>query len=460
MLNIIILAGGKGTRMKSIKPKVLQTLAGKPLLSHVLDTCLGLNANNTILVYGYQGQMVKDEIANKIAQNDDHRYIWAEQAEQLGTGHAVQMALPHLPKNGKSLILYGDVPLTQLKTLQNLIDSNTHGISMLTMSVNNPFGLGRIIRNDGKVICIVEQKDATDNQKEIKEINSGIYCVDNHLLHKYLPNLDSKNAQNEYYLTDIIKMAAADGIEITTISPEFEFEIEGVNDRIQLANLERTYQAHQIKMLQINGVQFADPSRVDIRGVLHCGSDVFIDINTVFIGNVSLGDNVQIDAGNIIANCTIGNNSHIKANCVLNDSTIGTEVAIGPFAHIRPQANIKDKVKIGNFVEIKKSKLDVGAKVSHLSYIGDADIGRDVNIGAGVITCNYDGVNKSKTIIGDCAFVGSNSSLIAPVRIGANATIGAGSVITKDTPDNKLTLARAKQSTIDLWQRPTKKHQP
>ena len=450
MLNIIILAGGKGTRMKSVKPKVLQTLAGKPLLRHVLDTCQDLNADNTILIYGYNGQMVQDEIS-------DDGLIWAEQAEQLGTGHAVQMALPHLPKDGKSLILYGDVPLTKLNTLQNLINENTHGISMLTMSVDNPFGLGRIVRENDKVVAIVEQKDATDAQKQITEINSGIYCVDNALLHKYLPNLDNNNAQGEYYLTDIIKMAVADGVEIATISPTFEFEIEGVNDRIQLANLERTYQNHLIYQLQLNGVQFADPSRVDIRGELVCGTDVFIDINTVFVGKVVLENGVQIDAGNVITDCTIGQGSHIKPNCVLSESTIGQNVAIGPFAHIRPKSAIGDDVKIGNFVETKKSTLGTGAKVSHLSYIGDAIVGRDVNVGAGVITCNYDGVNKFTTTIGDNAFVGSNSSLVAPVVIGKNATIGAGSVITKDTPDDKLTLARGRQVTIDGWVRPVKK---
>lgn len=436
--------------MKSVKPKVLQTLAGKPLLRHVLDTCQDLNADNTILIYGYNGQMVQDEIS-------DDGLIWAEQAEQLGTGHAVQMALPHLPKDGKSLILYGDVPLTKLNTLQNLINENTHGISMLTMSVDNPFGLGRIVRENDKVVAIVEQKDATDAQKQITEINSGIYCVDNALLHKYLPNLDNNNAQGEYYLTDIIKMAVADGVEIATISPTFEFEIEGVNDRIQLANLERTYQNHLIYQLQLNGVQFADPSRVDIRGELVCGTDVFIDINTVFVGKVVLENGVQIDAGNVITDCTIGQGSHIKPNCVLSESTIGQNVAIGPFAHIRPKSAIGDDVKIGNFVETKKSTLGTGAKVSHLSYIGDAIVGRDVNVGAGVITCNYDGVNKFTTTIGDNAFVGSNSSLVAPVVIGKNATIGAGSVITKDTPDDKLTLARGRQVTIDGWVRPVKK---
>lgn len=450
MLNIIILAGGKGTRMKSVKPKVLQTLAGKPLLRHVLDTCSTLNADNTILIYGYNGQMVKDEIT-------DSGLIWAEQAEQLGTGHAVQMALPHLPTCGKSLILYGDVPLTQASTLQQLIDASTDGIGMLTMRVDNPFGLGRIIRTDGKVIAIVEEKDATDAQKAINEINSGIYCVENSLLHKYLPNLTNDNAQGEYYLTDIIKMAVADGVDIATISPELAFEIEGVNDRIQLANLERTYQAYQIRQLQLNGVQFADPNRVDIRGTLRCGQDVFIDVNSIFIGDVILGDGVQIDSGNVIADCTIGDNSHIKTNCVLSESVIGKDVAIGPFAHIRPKSAIGDGVKIGNFVETKKSTLDTGAKVSHLSYIGDAIVGKAVNVGAGVITCNYDGVNKFTTTIGDNAFVGSNCSLVAPVKIGANATIGAGSVITKDTPEDKLTLGRARQTTIDGWVRPVKK---
>ncbi len=449
-LNIIILAGGKGTRMKSIKPKVLQTLAGKPLLRHVLDTCKSLNADNTILIYGYHGQMVKDEI-------DDNDLIWAEQADQLGTGHAVQMALPHLPSTGKSLILYGDVPLTKLNTLQKLIDSNTNDISMLTLSVDNPFGLGRIIRKDDKVIAIVEEKDATDAQKQIKEINSGIYCVDNELLHKYLPKLDNNNAQGEYYLTDIIKMAVADDINIATINPELDFEIEGVNDRIQLANLERVYQNHLIHQLQLQGVQFADPNRVDIRGELICGTDVFIDINTVFSGRVVLQNGVRIDAGNMIADCSIGQNTHIKPNCVLSESAIGANVAIGPFAHIRPQSDIKDEVKIGNFVETKKSTLNIGAKVSHLSYIGDADVGKNVNVGAGVITCNYDGINKFKTRIGDNAFIGSNSSLVAPVIIGSNATIGAGSVITKDTPDDKLTIARGQQVTIDGWMRPVKK---
>lgn len=452
-LNIIIMAGGKGTRMKSVKPKVLQTLAAKPLLRHVLDTCQRLDADNTILIYGYEGQKVKDEIP-------DDDLIWAQQAEQLGTGHAVQMALPYLPTEGRSLILSGDVPLICLDTLQKLANTPA-SLTILTMKVDDPFGLGRIVRQgnqaEGRVIAIVEQKDASEEEQRIKEINSGIYCVDNKLLHEYLPRLTNNNAQGEYYLTDIIQMAVADGIDIATVAPEFDFEIEGVNDRIQLARLERTYQAHLVWQLQSSGVQFADPSRVDIRGTLTCGSDVFIDVNTVFIGEVVLGDGVQIDAGCVISNTTIGNDTHIKPYTVLDDSTVGAKVAIGPFAHIRPKAEIGDQVKIGNFVEIKKSSLDIGAKVSHLSYIGDASVGREVNIGAGVITCNYDGVNKFNTIIGDNAFVGSNSSLVAPVKIGENATIGAGSVVTQDAPNDKLTLARGRQVTIDDWTRPTKK---
>ncbi len=436
--------------MKSRRPKVLQTLAGKALVRHVLDTCQSIQSDGTVLIYGFGGDMVKADLA-------EYAVTFVEQVEQLGTGHAVKMALPHLPNDGKSLILYGDVPLTQADTLTKLVEANTDGISMLTLNVANPFGLGRIIRQDGKVVAIVEQKDATDAQKAITEINSGIYCVDNALLHKYLPILSNDNAQGEYYLTDIVKLAVADGVTIATIAPEYEFEIEGVNDRIQLAALERTYQAHQIHALQIAGVQFADPSRVDIRGTLTAGNDVFIDINTVFIGDVSLGDGVQIDAGNVISNTSIGAGTHIKPNCVIDDSIIGADVAIGPFAHLRPKTVLADKVKIGNFVETKKTQVGLGSKINHLSYVGDATLGADVNIGAGVITCNYDGVNKFNTIIGDNAFVGSNSSLVAPVTVGKGATIGAGSVITKDAPDDKLSLARARQTTIDGWRRPTKK---
>lgn len=449
-LTVIILGAGKGTRMKSTRPKVLQTLAGKPLLQHVLTTAAQLNSQQTIVVYGFAGDQVKAAFA-------DQPIHWVEQTEQLGTGHAVKVTLTELPTYGKSIILYGDVPLIQTTTLQRLIDASNSGLAMLTLTVDNPFGLGRIVRDtQGKVQAIVEQKDANTEQQAIQEINSGIYCVDNALLHRYLPKLNNDNAQGEYYLTDIVKMAVADGIEIATISPDYDFEIEGVNDRLQLSSLERRLQRHHVEQLQHHGVQFADPNRVDIRGQLTCGQDVFIDVNVIFEGDVSLGDNVYIEAGAIITDSTIGNATHIKPYCVITESHIGAGVDIGPFAHLRPQAVLADQSKVGNFVEIKKSTIGQGSKVNHLSYIGDAVIGSQVNIGAGTITCNYDGVNKSTTTIEDHAFIGSNSSLVAPVTIANGATIGAGSVITKNAPADKLTLTRAKQVTVDSWQRPQK----
>ncbi len=454
-LTAIILAGGQGTRMKSAKPKVLQTLADKPLLAHVLDTCLHndglLNIKKTIGVYGFAGEQVTSAMA-------DYAVTWVEQAEQLGTGHAVQVTLDELSTEGKSLILYGDVPLIHAKTLLKLTKANTDGISMLTLTVDNPFGLGRIKRdNNNKVLAIVEEKDATDVERAIQEINSGIYCVDNALLHKYLPLLNNDNAQNEYYLTDIVKMAVADSIDIQTIEPEDDFEIEGVNNRQQLAILERKWQAKLVEDLQIAGVQFADPSRVDIRGKVEVGQDVFIDVNVILKGDCQLGNNVTIEAGCVIDNSQIGDNSHIKPHCVVSESQLAENVIVGPFAHLRPNTCLADNCKVGNFVETKKTTVGKGSKVNHLSYIGDAKIGAEVNIGAGTITCNYDGVNKSLTEIGDNAFVGSNSSLVAPVKIGAMATIGAGSVITKDATEGRLTLTRAKQHTINHWQRPVKK---
>ena len=450
-LDIVIMAAGKGTRMKSTKPKVLQTLAGKPLLQHVLNTANQLSSEKNIVVYGFGGDQVKTAFTGVEIR-------WVEQAEQLGTGHAVKVALSELPHDGKSLILYGDVPLIQQSTLEKLIAANTSGMAILTLTVDNPFGLGRIVRDgNGKVLAIVEQKDATDEQKAICEINSGIYTVDNALLHKYLPKLENNNAQGEYYLTDIVKMAVADGIDIATIQPDFDFEIEGVNDRGQLANLERIYQSHLVENLQVHGVQFADPSRVDIRGTLTCGQDVFIDVNVVFEGAVTLGDSVYIEAGCVIRDSQIGNASHIKPYCVIDQSQIGAGVDIGPFAHLRPATVLSDNAKVGNFVETKKSTIGKGSKVNHLTYIGDAQIGDNVNVGAGTITCNYDGVNKFKTVIEDNAFIGSNSSLVAPVTIGNSATVAAGSVITTDVDANALAFGRARQTQKDNFQRPTKK---
>lgn len=450
-LTTIILAAGKGTRMQSAKPKVLQTLADKPLLSHVLDTCQSVNVDKTIVVYGFGGDQVKQAMT-------DYELTWVEQAEQLGTGHAVKVTLPELPTEGKSLILYGDVPLVSAKTLTRLKQANVEGMSMLTLTVDNPFGLGRIKRDDnGNITAIVEQKDASEEEQAICEINSGIYCVDNALLHKYLSNLSNDNAQQEYYLTDIVKMAVADGIAIAAIEPDYEFEIEGVNNRQQLASLERSWQAKLVQDLQVQGVQFADPNRVDIRGEVTVGQDVFIDINVVLKGKVSLGSNVNIEAGCIIKDTCIGNNVHVKPYCVFDEAEVGDEASIGPFAHLRPKTVLANKTRLGNFVEIKKSYIGEGSKVNHLSYVGDAQIGAGVNFGAGAITCNYDGINKHETVVGDNAFIGTNASLVAPVTIGHTATIGAGSVITKNVEDKALALGRGRQVQKDNYQRPEKK---
>ena len=454
-LSVIILAAGKGTRMQSAKPKVLQTLAGKSLLGHVLDTCYQLTVDDTIIVHGFGGEQVQDHIDQQYA----HLPItWVAQTEQLGTGHAVKVSLSELPKDGQSLILYGDVPLVSCQTLATLQDANTDGMSMLTLTVDNPFGLGRIKRDkDGNIEAIIEQKDANSDEQQIQEINSGIYCVDNALLHKFLPKLSNDNAQQEYYLTDIVKMAVADGITIAAIEPEHTFEIEGVNNRQQLASLERTWQGKLVADLQEAGVQFADPTRVDIRGTLSAGQDVFVDVGVVFEGDCVLGDNVYIEAGCVIKNAQIGNACHIKPYCMIDSAEVGAGVDIGPFAHLRPETVLSDNSKVGNFVEIKKSTIGDGSKVNHLSYIGDATIGTGVNVGAGVITCNYDGVNKSQTIIDDNAFIGSNSSLVAPVKIGDTATVAAGSVITKNVDAHALAFGRARQTQKNDFKRPTKK---
>lgn len=450
-LTTIILAAGKGTRMQSAKPKVLQTLADKPLLGHVLDTCQSVNVDKTIVVYGFGGDQVQQAM-------QDYDLTWVEQTEQLGTGHAVKVTLPELPTEGKSLILYGDVPLVSATTLTRLKEANVEGMSMLTLTVDNPFGLGRIKRDEqGNIVAIVEQKDASEEEQAIREINSGIYCVDNALLHKYLPNLSNDNAQQEYYLTDIVKMAVADGIAITAIEPDYEFEIEGVNNRQQLASLERSWQAKLVEDLQIQGVQFADPNRVDIRGEVTVGQDVFIDINVVLKGKVSLGNNVTIEAGCIIKDTSIADKVHVKPYCVFDEAEVGEEATIGPFAHLRPQSVLAKKTRLGNFVEIKKSHIGEGSKVNHLSYVGDAQLGAGVNFGAGAITCNYDGVNKHQTIVGDNAFIGTNACLVAPVNVGNTATIGAGSVITKNVEDKALAIGRGRQVQKDNYQRPVKK---
>lgn len=448
-LTTIIMAAGKGTRMKSTRPKVLQPLAGKPLLQHVLTTAKKLGSQKNIIIYGFGGQQVKEAFA-------DEAIDWVEQAEQLGTGHAVQMALPVLPMTGKSLILSGDVPLIGVNTLEKLANTDSR-FAMLTMNLATPFGLGRILRQGGKVHAIVEEKDATAEQKHINEINSGVYCVDNAILHTYLKNLTNNNAQGEYYLTDIVKMAVDDGIEIATVSPTHQFEIEGVNDRVQLANLERTWQTHQAQELMKQGVHLIDPSRFDLRGTLTVGKDVQIDINVIIEGDCDIGDNVTIGAGCIIKNSKIASGTVIQPYSLFDNAVVGQDNQIGPFARLRPNAVTANDVHIGNFVELKNTQMAAGAKANHLTYLGDATVGHKTNIGAGTITANYDGVNKFKTVIGEDVRIGSNAVLVAPVTIGDRVTVGAGSTITKNCDNDKLVVGRGKQVTIDGWKRPEKK---
>ncbi|WP_323841145.1 MULTISPECIES: bifunctional UDP-N-acetylglucosamine diphosphorylase/glucosamine-1-phosphate N-acetyltransferase GlmU [unclassified Moraxella] len=447
-LTTIIMSAGKGTRMKSAKPKVLQPLAGKPLLAYVLATAKQLGSQKTIVIYGFAGEQVKDAFACE-------QIDWVEQKEQLGTGHAVMMTLPVLPRDGKSLILSGDVPLIEVDTLQRLTQTDSP-FAMLTMDTKTPFGLGRIIRRDGQVVAIVEEKDANQSQKQITEINSGVYCIDNKILHTYLNKLTNDNAQGEYYLTDIVKMAVDDGIHIATVSPTYAFEIEGVNDRIQLANLERTYQRFQAQNLMKSGVHIIDPERFDLRGHLTVGQDVEIDINVIFEGDCVLGDNVKIGAGCVIKNTTIASNTVVQPYSIFDNAAVGENNQIGPFARLRPDAITAQDVHIGNFVELKNTQMANGAKANHLAYLGDSTVGEQTNIGAGTITANYDGVNKFKTTIGAGVRVGSNAVLVAPVTLGDKVTIGAGSVITKDCDDNKLVIARGKQVTIEGWVRPEK----
>ena len=448
-IHAIILAAGKGTRMNSSKPKVLQTLADNTLLGHVLKQAK-LISHQIHVVYGFGGTQVQQTI------NDSH-INWVEQKQQLGTGHAVQQATPHIEDDSISLILYGDVPLIQRATLEQLIDAcKTSGVALLSVILENPTGYGRIIRNNNIIQAIVEQKDASVEQLKVCEVNTGIMAVETTLLKKYLNNLDTNNAQGELYLTDIIESAVNDGKTIASVITTDEFEVAGVNDKTQLAELERIYQQQQaIKYMQL-GLSLKDPSRFDCRGELSFGQDCEIDFNTLIEGVVKLGNNTTIAPNCCIKNAKIGDNVTILANSVIDDAVIGSGASIGPFARIRPQANIGENAKIGNFVEVKKSTIGKGSKVSHLSYVGDSMVGKDVNIGAGVITCNYDGVNKHQTIIGDGAFIGSDSQLVAPITIGKNATIGAGSTITSSAPEGQLTLSRSKQRPFPSWKRPVK----
>ncbi|MBS3952105.1 MAG: bifunctional UDP-N-acetylglucosamine diphosphorylase/glucosamine-1-phosphate N-acetyltransferase GlmU [Methylomicrobium sp.] len=451
-LTTVILAAGKGTRMRSAMPKILHKIANRPLLEHVYDMSRELDNNEIKIIYGHGGDQVLETLKHLEAE-------WTEQKEQLGTGHAVQQVQSQIADEAIVLILYGDVPLLKLNTVQKLLEGARESLALLTVTLANPSGYGRIVRNElNKVVKIVEEKDAAAAQKTINEVNTGILAVRGGLLKSWLSRLENNNAQKEYYLTDVIEMAVNDGFEIVTSQPATEDEVLGVNNRLQLAHLERVFQKEQAENLMAEGVTLADPARFEVRGhVEKLGIDIEIDINVILEGSINLGNNVKIGANCIIKNAIIHDDVEILPNCIIEDAEVGRGSRVGPFARLRPQALLADNVHIGNFVEIKKTKIATGSKVNHLSYIGDSVIGSHVNIGAGTITCNYDGVNKFQTIIGDNAFIGSNSQLVAPVSIGNNATIGAGSTITKDTPDGQLTLARAKQITIASWQRPVKK---
>ena len=450
--DVVILAAGQGSRMKSALPKVMHPIAGKPMLQHVIDTANKLENSKLHVVVGHGAEHVQKQL-------DTQAISVALQAQQLGTGHAVAQALPKCQKEGVVVILYGDVPLIQATTLQSLLQQAHQGhLGLLTVELQDPTGYGRIVRNDVRdVVAIIEHKDATEEQREICEVNTGIMAVPCELLNSWLPKLSSENAQGEYYLTDIIAMAAEEGVRISAIQPETEQEVQGVNNRQQLAELERWYQSQEAQRLMTAGVTLYDPARIDVRGKLTVGQDVVIDINCVFEGDVNLADGVTIGPHCVIRNTSIQTGSCIEAHSLIDGANIGVDAVIGPFARIRPGTELANSTKIGNFVEIKKAVIGQGSKVNHLSYIGDALIGENSNIGAGTITCNYDGVNKSQTEIGDGAFIGSNTALVAPVKVGHQATIAAGSTITKDTPDGQLAVARAQQKLVSHWKRPTKR---
>jgi len=450
-LHVVILAAGQGSRMKSALPKVLHPVAGKPMLHHVIDTARQLGAEKIHTVIGHGADKVQ-------ASLDDGAVNWVMQTEQLGTGHAVAQALPDLPDDARVLVLYGDVPLTSRATLESMVaDLDESNLALLTVDMEHPHGYGRIVRNQaGQVQAIVEQKDATAEQQEIKEVNTGILAVSARHLKSWLPTLSNSNAQGEYYLTDIIAMAVDHGLGVTVSQPLNPFEVQGVNNRLQLAELERWYQRQQAERLMTEGASLADPARVDVRGELTIGNDLWIDVNVVFEGNVSLGSNVTIGPGCVIKDASIADGVTIKAHSVIEGATVGTNAEIGPFARLRPGTELGADTKVGNFVETKKAVVGEGSKINHLSYVGDTLMGRHVNVGAGTITCNYDGANKHQTVMGDGVFVGSNSALVAPVTLGEDATIGAGSTITRDVADNELAIARGKQRNIEGWERPKK----
>ncbi|WP_370298982.1 bifunctional UDP-N-acetylglucosamine diphosphorylase/glucosamine-1-phosphate N-acetyltransferase GlmU [Pontibacterium sp.] len=451
-VDVVILAAGQGSRMKSDLPKVLHAVGGKAMVQHVIDNASSMEDAAVHVVIGHGAEKVRETLAGQDVQ-------FALQEQQLGTGHAVAQAMPNVTGDSTVLVLYGDVPLTSPDTMQELVAIAEAGdFGLLTVSLQDPTGYGRIVRdNNDNVVAIVEHKDASPEQLAITEVNTGILAVSASKLNDWLPQLSSENAQGEYYLTDIIAMAANQGLAIKAIQPETEQEVQGVNNRVQLAELERWYQLRNAEQLMINGATLADPARVDVRGKVEQGNDIWIDVNVVLEGDVYIGNNVRIESNCVIRNSRIGDGTVIKANSVLEDAVVAENCDIGPFARLRPGTELANKAKVGNFVETKKAVIGEGSKVNHLTYVGDAKIGKNVNVGAGTITCNYDGVNKSLTEIGDGAFIGSNSSLVAPVKVGAGATVGAGSTITKTVEDEQLAVARGKQMNLNGWQRPVKK---
>lgn len=453
-MNVVILAAGMGKRMRSRLPKVLQPLAGRPMLDHVLDATEGLSQSPRVVVVGHGAETV---MAHCEGRTD---VAFALQAEQLGTGHALRAALPQIdPAAPQTLVCLGDVPLLSRATLGRVADEAAEGgLVLLTVELDDPTGYGRILRDaEGRVRSIVEEKDATPEEKRVREVNTGIMCLPTARLAQWLAALSPANAQGEYYLTDVIDLAAREGVRISAVHPQHVWEVEGVNSKAQLAELERVWQRAQASALLDAGVTLLDPTRIDVRGRLECGRDVEIDVNCVFEGEVKLADGVRVGANCVLRNCVVDEGVEILPFCHIDGAHVGAGGRVGPYSRLRPGAELMGGNHIGNFVEVKKSNVGLGTKINHLTYIGDADVGARVNIGAGTITCNYDGVNKFRTVIGDDAFIGSGTELVAPVTVGAGATIGAGSTITRAAPDGKLTLSRTRQVTVEGWQRPVKK---
>jgi bifunctional UDP-N-acetylglucosamine pyrophosphorylase/glucosamine-1-phosphate N-acetyltransferase len=449
-MNIVILAAGQGKRMHSNLPKVLHPIAGKPLAQHVIDTARQLAPEKLIVVYGHGGEIVRATLSAP-------DILWAEQAQQLGTGHALAQAVPQLGDGAQTLVLYGDVPLTSLATLKRLLQAGRDGLAILTVDLADPTGYGRIVRDEGGQVCrIVEQKDASEAEKAIREINTGIMAMPTARLGEWLSSLKNDNAQGEYYLTDVVALAVAEGLPVRTAQPDGEWEVLGVNSKVQLAELERQHQRNIADQLLVGGVRLADPARIDVRGQLAHGRDVAIDVGCVFEGLVELGDAVEVGPYCVLKNVKVGAGTRIAAFCHFEDAVIGPDGVLGPYARLRPGTELGPEVHVGNFVEIKKSVIGAQSKANHLAYIGDAEIGQRVNVGAGTITCNYDGANKFKTVIEDDVFIGSDTQLVAPVTVRRGATLGAGTTLTKDAPPDALTVSRPKQVTVAGWQRPVK----